>query len=117
MRRTNGPPFVVWASEQCRTFQRVEIRTAEGDRIAADLFEPARNLLIEAKFTTARKDIRMAIGQLFDYATQIGGNPSMALLLPRNPAPSQVKALDRAGISTIVEDSAGKFLEHLGAAN
>ena len=39
-------------------------------RIKCDAWEKERHNLIEAKGTTSREDIRMAVGQLFDYSFQ-----------------------------------------------
>jgi len=44
-----------------------EIRVGDGNSLRADLFDFTTSHLVEAKGSTKREDIRMAIGQLADY--------------------------------------------------
>jgi hypothetical protein len=57
-------------------------------RLNCDVYEKNRNNLIEAKQSAKREFIRMAAGQLLDYAyagrKQLG-KPNMAILLPKRP--------------------------------
>lgn len=56
--------------------------------LQCDGWEDERENLIEAKSSASRENIRMAIGQLFDYAYQGKEkckNPHMAILLPEKP--------------------------------
>ena len=49
-----------------------------------DLFDATRNLLIEAKGVATREAVRMALGQLADYARFLN-KPDRAILLPSRP--------------------------------
>jgi hypothetical protein len=70
-----------------------------------DLFDAQRNLLIEAKSTTDRHRIRMAIGQLADYAhlhRKCGlKSPKTAILLPAKPSKDLGDLLDSLNIAII----------------
>jgi hypothetical protein len=61
--------------------------TPPGERNAlyTDAFDDTENRLIEAKGSTTREAIRMAIGQLFDYQRFIDPPPSLAILTPTKP--------------------------------
>jgi hypothetical protein len=57
-------------------------------RLLCDAHEKDRNNLIEAKSSIRREFIRMAVGQLLDYAflgKEEFGTPHMAILLPKKP--------------------------------
>lgn len=89
-------------------------------RIECDAWEQERQNLIEAKGSTSREDIRMAAGQLFDYAFQMREKfekPKMAILLPKKPALKSVEWLEPLGIKTIwrsgksfVDNADGQFI-------
>ena len=69
----------------------------------ASLFR-CRYTYIEAKGSTSREDIRMAMGQLFDYAFQRKEGlkqPHKAILLPAEPARDSVEWLEPLGIKII----------------
>lgn len=53
--------------------------------IYTDLYDPTRNELIEAKGSSSREAIRMALGQLLDYARFVRPSPGLAVLLPDLP--------------------------------
>jgi len=85
-------------------------------RNECDAWEAERQNIIEAKAQARREDIRMAVGQLFDYAFQMRGqfeNPNKAILLPSEPPEGRVKWLEPLGIKLIwrsgrsFEDNAG----------
>jgi hypothetical protein len=88
-----------WLKRQGRTLEAVE-----RGRLQCDGFERKRRNLIEAKASTTREHIRMAVGQLLDYAFQIQprlGKPNMAILLPNEPDPGSVNWLAHLHISLI----------------
>jgi len=74
------------------------------ERMECDLFERTRRNLIEAKSSTDRIAIRMAVGQLLDYAFQGESQlqaSRMAILLPEKP-PKDIEAwLDSLNIKLI----------------
>ena len=88
--------------------------------IECDAWEQERQNLIEAKGSTRREDVRMAVGQLFDYAFQMREKferPKMAILFPKKPAPKSVEWLEPLGIKIIwrsgrsfVEDAHRQFI-------
>ena len=73
-----------------------------------DIYVPDTNTLIEAKGSGSREAIRMAIGQLYDYARFLD-SPSLAVLLPEKPRHDLALLLDGLGISVIAPDGAGGF--------
>lgn len=91
----------------------------EFGRLRCDCWEKARRNLIEAKASTRREDIRMAVGQLLDYSFRAKTkfkNINLAILLPKEPAPDFVNWLP-AGINIIwrknrrfFDNANGKFI-------
>lgn len=61
--------------------------------IYSDLYNETRSQLVEAKADSDRPSIRMAIGQLADYARFIHPRPSLAVLLEAKPHPDLVELL------------------------
>jgi len=84
-----------------------------------DAHEKDRNNLIEAKASNRREYIRMAVGQLLDYAflgKEKFGTPYMAILLPKKPEPEILTWLHGLKISviwkqrrTFVDNARGQF--------
>jgi hypothetical protein len=71
-------------------------RAIKAGKLTNDCFDESRCNLIEAKGSIKREDIRMAVGQLFDYgfyADKRFSNPNLAILLPRRPAVELVEWL------------------------
>lgn len=88
--------------------------TATHGKLQCDAFEKARRNLIEAKSSTRREHIRMAAGQLLDYAFQIEkkfGKPHMAILLPQAPKQDAVNWLSPLNISVVWRKD-GAFLDN-----
>lgn len=90
------------------------------NRFQCDGWEKERQNLIEAKASTRREDIRMAVGQLLDYAYQgkeIYQQPHMAILLPSKPnfasikwlSPLQIGVIWRSGRS-FFDNANGQFI-------
>ena len=71
-------------------------------------YDGAENdLLIEVKSACDAGQIRMAIGQLFDYWLNLKGNldtPHIAMLLPHRPNDDVVKLLESIGIGLMWYD-------------
>ena len=84
------PLQVVWAS------------LPGGDRIVADAYDPRTGTLIEAKASSSRSDIRMAVGQLLDYQHHLVPGAKLAILVPTAPAPDIAKWLRSLMITTII---------------
>jgi hypothetical protein len=84
--------------------QERECRAARYGRLQCDVSEEQHRNLIEAKSSVRREYIRMAVGQLLDYAFHIGKkfpHPNLAILLPRKPDPDSIDWLPRLNISVI----------------
>jgi hypothetical protein len=78
-----------------------------------DLFNETRRQLIEAKAGISRSDVRMAIGQLADYARFIKPVPQRAILLEAMPTSDIHRLLRSQGVATIWRDGTG-FLDDAG---
>jgi hypothetical protein len=73
-------------------------------RLLCDAHEKDRNNLIEAKSSSKREYIRMAVGQLLDYAflgKKKFGTPHMAILLPKKPEAEMLTWLEGLKIKVI----------------
>jgi hypothetical protein len=94
-----------WLKRQGRV-----LHIARYGKLNCDAYEKNRNNLIEAKRNPGRELIRMAAGQLLDYA-YVGrkefGKPHMAILLPRKPNTDDFGWLKEIGIHLIWRE--GKF--------
>jgi len=100
-----------WLERQGRKLSRLQI-----GQMQCDAWEEERQNLIEAKSTISRQDIRMAVGQLLDYAHQIRkdfADFNKAILLPERPEQNDAGWVESAGIRVVwrsgrrFEDSAG----------
>jgi hypothetical protein len=82
--------------------QRI-IPPGEARPLFTDLWDATTGTLVEAKGTTERNSIRMAIGQLADYSRFMpeGQLQHLALLLPSEPRPDLRSLLVSQGIELI----------------
>ncbi|WP_285760376.1 hypothetical protein [Nocardiopsis ansamitocini] len=86
--------------------KRVQIRP-EGltSTLMTDLYDVTDHVLYEAKGTSTRKDIRMAIGQLLDYRRHVTPpNPRLAVLVPSEPDQDLQKLLIAENIALVYQD-------------
>jgi hypothetical protein len=74
---------------------RYEIPLRRAPSLFIDAYDTKRHLLIEAKASVRREDIRMAIGQLFDYARYLSPRPRLAVLTPDQPSNELLELLSR----------------------
>jgi len=81
-----------------------DLFVAQYQKLRCDAYEPAKHNLIEAKSSNQREYVRMAVGQLLDYA-HLGqkklGKMNKAILLPRKPDGSVAGWLKTLGIRVI----------------
>lgn len=89
-----------------------KLEVAKYERLRCDGYEKERRNLIEAKGSMGREFIRMAVGQLLDYAFQAKGNPRLrvshkAILLPRKPSPDIERWLTSLGINIVWREDTG----------
>jgi hypothetical protein len=98
--------YVSWMDENAR-FGNNYIPEA---KLFVDLFDLTHWQLLEAKATTSREAIRMAIGQLRDYKRYYSGrHPSLAVLLSSHPTVSCIKLLTDNRIAAIWRTPGGSF--------
>lgn len=90
-----------WVRGRGGDLVRVRFELPDGRRLAADGYDPSSQLLVEAKGSIRRNDIRMAIGQLFDYERLMGHPVALAVLLPEYPAVDIVELLQSLQITVI----------------
>lgn len=70
-------------------------------QLFCDLFVESRRHLIEAKADASRESVRMAIGQLYDYARFERANVQLAVLLPERPLDDLLELLEGVGIGCV----------------
>lgn len=99
------------------TVVRTKVPPSAGTHpLFSDLYNPGRDQLIEATAQAGRNDIRMAIGQLADYARFMTSSVSRAVLVDTRPHPDLLALLDSQGIAAIwrhgdgfTDSAGGKF--------
>lgn len=74
-----------------------------------DLSVPSRWTLFEAKANTARRTLREAVGQLFDYQRHYDRSPRIAVLLPSRPAPNVMGLFEKKRIAVVWRSRGGSF--------
>jgi hypothetical protein len=89
-----------WLKKKGRNLQTIKYN----GRLQSDGYEEEGQNLIEAKASASRENIRMAVGQLLDYAflaKEKFGEPNKAMLLPKKPDLAIEKWLQHLCISII----------------
>jgi len=87
-----------------RDWLKSDVWVANYQGLRCDAYEKKRNNLIEAKSSNKREYIRMAVGQLLDYAflgKEKFDKPNMAILLREKPEPGILTWLDELKIKVI----------------
>ena len=79
----------------------------ESKPLFADLYDETENVLIEAKGTTHRAAIRMALGQLADYKRFVHPVPTLAILLPARPRSDLLDLCETEGVKVLWPGSDG----------
>jgi hypothetical protein len=74
-----------------------------------DLFDETAGVLYEAKGVVTREAVRMAVGQLLDYARHIPGPPQRAILLPARPGQDLLAFMHAQNIQCVYELSPGRY--------
>ena len=101
--------YRIWLKHQDR-----KLETAKYKKLQCYGFEEKPRNLIEAKSSTRREHIRMAVGQLSDYAFQGRkkfGDPNMAILVPEKPPEDIEEWLASLNIALIWREK-GSFLDN-----
>lgn len=121
IRRTHEQPSRAWRRESrlvllYRDFlaaqgidvSAYEISRSAGEPLRADLWIPSGSVLVEAKAGVRRADVRMALGQLADYAHAMDVKPKLlAILLPERPADDLVGLLASERVELIYRTETG----------
>jgi len=81
----------------------------EAQPLYTDLYDRTEHRIIEAKGTTTREALRMAVGQLLDYQTLVGRGARLSVLLPQMPRPNLVDYLAACRVDIIARDEEGSF--------
>lgn len=81
----------------------------EGRNLYADLFLPSLGILVEAKASASREHLRMAIGQLLDYARFISPRPQLMCLVPDKPPQDMLELLVENDIAVAWRSSISTF--------
>jgi hypothetical protein len=90
----------------CRLQLRPE---GEPASLLCDLFDRTANTLVEAKGSISRPAIRMAIGQLADYARLVKPSPDKMILVPQKPRPDLLRLAASQEIGVTWPDGDGGF--------
>ncbi|HZG06065.1 MAG TPA: hypothetical protein VE546_21220 [Streptomyces sp.] len=85
--------------------------------LRTDLYDATDHVLYEAKGSSSREDVRMALGQLLDYSRYVTapdheGEPRRVVLLPSAPDPDVPSLLDRHGVGLVYRSDDGEFVGH-----
>jgi 5-methylcytosine-specific restriction protein A len=99
--------FTAWLRSQKREARRWSIPLAGGRSMLTDFFTPHDNTLYEAKASASRTDIRMAIGQLLDYAAHLEAGIRLSVLLPARPVDDLIHLLQNHGFGCLIQDGSG----------
>jgi hypothetical protein len=86
----------------------------EARPIVCDVYDETRNNLVEGKGTGARGELRMAIGQLTDYARFVATQPARAVLVPARPRPDLEALLRAAHVAAVWPAYDGGFEDNAG---
>ena len=101
--------YTAWLEAAGSTVTRKEITLPDlGHALYADLFDHHRFELVEAKSSASRHHVRLALGQLLDYARYVA-HESRAVLLPSDPGPDLRQLLHSVNITCVYEVSLGVF--------
>jgi hypothetical protein len=84
----------------------------EKGRIRCDLYNYSRKQLVEAKGSTTRVAIRMAIGELADYRRYLPKQVTPAVLLPERPSRDLEDLLSTQMIAVIWQDGKQHFTDN-----
>jgi hypothetical protein len=110
--------YAKWLEHQRgkETLRRHEITLSDRTRLLTDAWDEDLELLIEAKAAADRPSIRMAIGQLLDYAQALPEGTQRAVLLPVKPSANLLALLESLDIHAIWQTRAGRFSDSLGGS-
>jgi hypothetical protein len=100
--------FVAALEGQGHDVCRLQFRPpGEPAPLFCDLYDKTSHTLYEAKGTVARHAIRMAVGQLADYARLVKSAPRKALLVPQQPRADLLALLAQESIAVVWREGEG----------
>lgn len=98
-----------WLTKRGHSAVRNEIFLPGQTRaLYTDVYDETAGELIEAKGSATRENVRLALGQVLDYARYVE-HQGLGVLLPVRPADDLVQLLSNHGIDCIYETHAGQF--------
>lgn len=98
-----------WLGKQDRMTSSREIRLPHQARpLYTDFFDDTEGELIEAKGAASRNHLRLALGQVLDYARYVE-HKQLAVLVPVRPADDMITLLASYRVNCIFEAAAGTF--------
>jgi hypothetical protein len=102
--------LLAFLRSQGHDVNRLQLRPqGEPAPLLCDLYDATTNTVIEAKGSVARNAIRMAIGQLADYARLVEPPPARVILVPEKPRPDLLNLAASEGIRVTWPDGDGGF--------
>lgn len=102
--------FIAWSGGRTGRFQRWAIRVpGEEVRLLTDVFDTRLRILYEAKGSSGRSHVRLALGQLLDYRRHIEGAQMLAVLLPQKPTPDLLDLLEQNSVECAWQAPSGAF--------
>jgi hypothetical protein len=84
--------------------------SSTGERIACDVFDAQANELVEAKSSSSRANVRMALGQLLDYRRHHCPDPGLILLVPDCPNEDLLALVQQFGVSVVYRNGDEQFV-------
>lgn len=102
--------LMAFLRSQSHQVDRLQLRPkGEPAPLFCDLYDSSTNTVIEAKGSVSRGAIRMAIGQLADYARLVDPSPSRVILVPEEPRADLLNLAASEGITVTWPDGDGYF--------
>ncbi|MEV4731174.1 hypothetical protein [Saccharopolyspora sp. NPDC049426] len=99
--------YETWLVEQGHEVAGGQIERSGGrSSLHPDLYDVDADELVEAKATASRPDVRLALGQILDYA-RYAPEKRLAVLTPVRPEGDMVELLLSYGVSLAYRDEAG----------
>lgn len=91
--------FSKYLAERQLSVERQKI-VPEGEHqpLFTDIYVKQRNMVVEAKGSVTRENIRMAIGQVADYSRFLPAGVTRAILVPTKPRPDLLKLTESQGV-------------------
>lgn len=93
------------ASQHDHDFSRWSIAVAQEPPLLTDIYDKTDRVLYEAKALSGRTDVRMAVGQLYDYRRHVNVDGlKCSVLLPKRPKADLRDFLHAAGLGLVFRE-------------